>query len=220
MGVTFFGMTYQKDLGFCAGLHYDVAGGWHGSERQRQRPANPNPSPTPQVVAYRKIEENIEESYRSMCELSGGTVVAVGDQSLPRQLRDFTAMVRERYIVEFPRPANGTGGTHGFLVQVEKSNDLYGRRHIPAAGPLGEGRSDDDPGRAFGDAAGGSEAKGENSVMRRAMWKGLAAYVLLAGSGMLCAQNALALPQTVAAPDAGVTTLQVCTTCCRCQRWC
>jgi hypothetical protein len=37
-------------------------------------------------------------------------------------LQQFVAMLRERYIVEFPRPANTTAGQHAMNVKVAKSN--------------------------------------------------------------------------------------------------
>jgi hypothetical protein len=56
-----------------------------------------------------------------LCELSGGIVMRFRDaQSLPRLLERFVTMLRERYIVEFPRPSNSTGGDHGLEVKIDK----------------------------------------------------------------------------------------------------
>jgi hypothetical protein len=55
------------------------------------------------------------------CELSGGTLVMSTSRDLPGTLRDFTSMVRDRYIVDFPRPANSTPGRHSLEVRIDKS---------------------------------------------------------------------------------------------------
>ncbi len=39
-------------------------------------------------------------------------------KSLQSVLGQFVAMVRERYVVEFPRPSNSTAGTHDMQVKV------------------------------------------------------------------------------------------------------
>ena len=42
--------------------------------------------------------------------------------SLEFTLQRFVTVLRERYIVEFPRPANSTSGQHAMNVQVAKGN--------------------------------------------------------------------------------------------------
>ena len=45
----------------------------------------------------------------------------VGDSTaLSKSLERFVTMLRERYIVEFPRPANSTAGQHGLEVKIDK----------------------------------------------------------------------------------------------------
>jgi hypothetical protein len=57
----------------------------------------------------------------SACELSGGIVMRMSDRSgLSKSLERFVTMLRERYIVEFPRPANSTAGEHGLEVKIDK----------------------------------------------------------------------------------------------------
>jgi len=63
-----------------------------------------------------------EDPFHSLCELSGGLVLLSTTTSLDLTLQRFVAMLRERYIVEFPRPANTTSGQHAMNVQVAKSN--------------------------------------------------------------------------------------------------
>jgi hypothetical protein len=63
-----------------------------------------------------------EDPFHSLCELSGGTVIMSDTRLLPDALKRFVAMLRERYIVEFPRPANATAGLHVQEVRIAKSN--------------------------------------------------------------------------------------------------
>ncbi len=56
-------------------------------------------------------------------ELSGGVVTTTSDtRSLGLSLREFVTMLRERYIVEFPRPSNSTAGSHFMQVRVANAN--------------------------------------------------------------------------------------------------
>jgi hypothetical protein len=65
-----------------------------------------------------------EDPFHSLCELSGGTVVLSDTRLVPDALKRFVAMLRERYIVEFPRPANATAGEHVKEVKIARSNDF------------------------------------------------------------------------------------------------
>ena len=59
----------------------------------------------------------------SMCEMSGGIVTRTDDRrSLQEILRGFVQMVRQRYIVEFPRPSNSTPGQHGMEIKIAKGS--------------------------------------------------------------------------------------------------
>jgi hypothetical protein len=62
-----------------------------------------------------------EDAFHSVCELSGGLVFAANNDTLDKRLKEFVAMVRGRYIVEFPRPYNSTRGQHQFVVAIDKS---------------------------------------------------------------------------------------------------
>lgn len=59
-----------------------------------------------------------------VCEFSGGTLVLSTSHDLPGTLRDFTRTLRERYIIDFPRPANATAGRHSLQVRIDKSADF------------------------------------------------------------------------------------------------
>jgi hypothetical protein len=66
-------------------------------------------------------EQTAGNPFQALCGLTGGLVLSTSRNSLEERLRRFTAILRERYIVEFPRPANATAGEHTMQVKVEKS---------------------------------------------------------------------------------------------------
>ena len=59
-----------------------------------------------------------EDAFLSICELSGGMVLPASTRSLQQTLGQFVTTVRERYIVEFPRPSNSTPGSHGMELRI------------------------------------------------------------------------------------------------------
>lgn len=63
-----------------------------------------------------------ENAFHSICELSGGVVSLSSPSALTFTLERIVTMVRERYIVEFPRPANATSGVHSQEVRIAKGN--------------------------------------------------------------------------------------------------
>jgi hypothetical protein len=65
-----------------------------------------------------------EDPFHSVCELSGGMVLLSTTKSLEFMLHRFVTLVRERYIVEFPRPANATSGKHVKEVRIANSKDF------------------------------------------------------------------------------------------------
>ncbi len=67
------------------------------------------------------IQWDSESAFNSVCELSGGLVFAANRNNVEKKLASFVEMVRGRYIVEFPRPYNATGGKHQLVVTIDKS---------------------------------------------------------------------------------------------------
>jgi hypothetical protein len=61
----------------------------------------------------------------AMCELSGGNLLPVYPAMTEKRLQQIIEMVRGRYILEFPRPSNATGGAHDLQVKVAKGDDLF-----------------------------------------------------------------------------------------------
>ena len=66
-----------------------------------------------------------EDPLTSVCESSGGMVLAGDEWSLGKTLQRFTSLLRQRYIVEFPRPHNGTAGPHDMQVRVSNGADYF-----------------------------------------------------------------------------------------------
>jgi hypothetical protein len=54
--------------------------------------------------------------------------------ALSKSLEKFVTMVRERYIVEFPRPSNSTAGEHDMEVKIDKG--IYTIRPSGVSMPL------------------------------------------------------------------------------------
>ena len=66
-----------------------------------------------------------EDEFNSVCELSGGMILTTNESDLPETLKRFTQTLRERYIVEFPRPLSFSPGEHGLHVKIEKSKEDF-----------------------------------------------------------------------------------------------
>jgi hypothetical protein len=63
-----------------------------------------------------------ENPFLNLCELTGGTVRLTSPKKVEKKLQEFTVMVRQRYVVEFPRPTNGQVGMHGLSVRISKGD--------------------------------------------------------------------------------------------------
>jgi hypothetical protein len=72
--------------------------------------------------SFQFLRWSSEDPFHALCELSGGVVLLSTATSLEVTLQRFVTMLRERYIVEFPRPANATSGQHDMNVKVAKGN--------------------------------------------------------------------------------------------------
>jgi hypothetical protein len=73
---------------------------------------------------HRFLRWSTEDPFHSLCELSGGIVFLSNTRSLGEALTAFVTTVRERYIVEFPRPAHATAGVHVKEIRIVRSNDF------------------------------------------------------------------------------------------------
>jgi hypothetical protein len=65
--------------------------------------------------------------FLSICELSGGILMPTTPELIEATLLRAMAMLRERYILEFPRPSNSTQGMHGVEVRIAGGEKYYVR---------------------------------------------------------------------------------------------
>ncbi|MBS1799949.1 MAG: hypothetical protein JSS95_09010 [Acidobacteria bacterium] len=65
-----------------------------------------------------------DNPFRNLCELTGGTAKLTSVNTLKPRLKTLAAMVRERYIVEFPPPQNANPGWHAIAVRVDRGDYL------------------------------------------------------------------------------------------------
>jgi hypothetical protein len=79
----------------------------------------------------------VEDSFNSVCQLSGGMLLKASPHNFAKQLQWFMTMVRGRYIVEFPHPVSTTP-SH-FIMDISIANSLAFIR------PAGATVSVDDP---------------------------------------------------------------------------
>jgi hypothetical protein len=66
-----------------------------------------------------------EDKFNQVCDLSGGVEIQARDAILSWRLKEFTRIVRERYILEFPRANNEEAGHHTMQVTYRKRNNFY-----------------------------------------------------------------------------------------------
>lgn len=72
----------------------------------------------PLLAATSQASVRSEDQFDIICQSSGGVEFALGDHGLARGLVRFVEMLRERYIVEYPRSNTATAGIHDLLVTV------------------------------------------------------------------------------------------------------
>jgi len=65
--------------------------------------------------------------FLSICELSGGMLMPTVPKLMERTLQRFMTMLRERYILEFPRPSNSTRGEHGVEIRIADGDNYHVR---------------------------------------------------------------------------------------------
>jgi hypothetical protein len=63
-----------------------------------------------------------ESTLTSTCQLSGGISLRTTPHDLPQTLHRFTDMLRDRYILSFPEPANPTPGSHFIKITIENTD--------------------------------------------------------------------------------------------------
>jgi hypothetical protein len=71
---------------------------------------------------YRQNDAN---TLQAICELSGGMMTMTYPAMDGRILQRLIEMLRGRYILEFPRASNSTGGAHEMRVKVAKGESFF-----------------------------------------------------------------------------------------------
>jgi len=66
-----------------------------------------------------------EDKFAQICVNSGGIELQASEHTTMFRLKEFTQMVRERYILEFPRAPNEEAGIHTIAVSYRKKSNLY-----------------------------------------------------------------------------------------------
>jgi hypothetical protein len=60
------------------------------------------------------------DPFRRLCESTGGIVMQASARDLQKRLQQWIAMLRNRYVVEFPRPQHLSTGAHSIDVSIKK----------------------------------------------------------------------------------------------------
>jgi hypothetical protein len=66
-----------------------------------------------------------EDKFQQICVNSGGIELQASEHTTIFRLKEFTQMVRERYILEYPRGPNEEAGLHTITVSYKKKSNLY-----------------------------------------------------------------------------------------------
>jgi hypothetical protein len=66
-----------------------------------------------------------EDKFKQICVNSGGIELKANEHTTILRLKEFTQMVRERYILEYPRAPNEKPGVHIIAVSYKKKSNLY-----------------------------------------------------------------------------------------------
>jgi hypothetical protein len=63
--------------------------------------------------------ERLEFPFYQICGTTGGVIATTSSKSVEHDLQRFAAMVRARYILEFPRARNASYGLHSIDVRID-----------------------------------------------------------------------------------------------------
>jgi hypothetical protein len=85
---------------------------------------------------------NDEDLFRAMCESNGGVVMTTTRYDLYKGLVQFVADLRDRYIIEFPRPDESQPGVHDIRVTVARSRYLVHATGVSVSLPDPEAAND------------------------------------------------------------------------------
>ncbi|WP_433965339.1 hypothetical protein [Tunturiibacter gelidiferens] len=77
-----------------------------------------------QIIRHSPLLQSPEDKLDQICELSGGVEMQTERKVESWRLKEFTQMVRERYILEYPRGKDRKAGVHSLEVSLER-DDLF-----------------------------------------------------------------------------------------------
>jgi hypothetical protein len=60
------------------------------------------------------------DPFLALCESTGGIVMQASGRDLQKRLQQWIAMLRNRYVVEFPRPQQLSTGAHNIEVSIKR----------------------------------------------------------------------------------------------------
>ncbi len=63
-----------------------------------------------------------EDQFQELCETNGGIILSSGSKDLSRTLTTFVALLRNRYILEFPRSNDAPSGMHNIAVTIPQKD--------------------------------------------------------------------------------------------------
>jgi len=83
------------------------------------------------------LREAGEDHLSSLCDQSGGIMLNLNESTVAKRMQQFTGMLRERYILEFPRP-DANAGSLKITVGIDGSNDFIrpAGNGVPVADPI------------------------------------------------------------------------------------
>lgn len=76
-------------------------------------------APGPSVPMLRRFDP-VQAVFSRACEKSGGMLLTLAGSSLSSKMQQLMTMLRERYILEFPRPSYATSGKFIMSIRVDK----------------------------------------------------------------------------------------------------
>jgi hypothetical protein len=85
----------------------------------------------------------LENPFDNICQATGGMILGSEARTLSRDLARFLQMLRERYVVEFPRSDDMTAGFHNIAVSIEKFQGFI--RPSALTSPIADRKLLDDP---------------------------------------------------------------------------
>lgn len=92
---------------------------------------------------YLALADSSEDQFTELCESTGGLIITLDSDYLRQGLEQFIALLRNRYILEFPRPNTHVGGEHRIDVSIPSRNTFIVTTGVSV--PLPDAALESDP---------------------------------------------------------------------------